>query len=107
METVSLPRLIPNPFGCEEEHLRFTHRDLAELSVPHLWAEQVALKGRLASQLARHIKPRIVQAYPLIITDMEWMRIRLHLLHAEQQRRRGSTSSYKRPEQGSTSSSKR
>jgi hypothetical protein len=88
MENVSLPRLVPNPCVSWEQHQRFTHRDLAELSGPHLWAEQTTLTAALASRLTRRARPRIVSAWPVIVTDTEWMRVRLHLLHAERQRRR-------------------
>jgi hypothetical protein len=80
-------RLIPNPFDTEEQQARFAHRDLAQLSMAQLWAELTANEAALAARIARRIRPRIVMAWPAVVTDTAWLLDRIRHLRHEHRRR--------------------
>jgi len=84
---MSLHRLIPDPFGSDESHARFTHADIGDLSPSELWAETLTIEAELARRIARRIRPWPLTAWPTAVSDREWMIDRLRALRGEMRRR--------------------
>jgi hypothetical protein len=80
-------QLIADPFRSLEESERFHLRDVAQLPSMRLWAERKMIEADLARRIAQQVRPRIILAWPSIVTDEEWLTARLRALYAEQTRR--------------------
>jgi hypothetical protein len=68
---------------------RFHHRDIPELTCEQLWAEATVLNGELARLLAGRDRPRVLGLIGgALVSDQDWIRVRLTRLKKELRRRR-------------------
>lgn len=81
--------VIADPFDCLESWWRFQHRDLAGLNVDELRAESAMLRRELQARLFFRSRPRGIFISPQgeLVHDVEWLRLRIHLLTQEERRR--------------------
>lgn len=84
---------IADPLASEEAFTRFYHRDLPELDIRALWAEQTIVEYELARRIAYRLRRRVVHVEPdgALIDDLGWLIDRARRLRAEKQRRRHAT----------------